>query len=185
LRRRWLIRSPPPGLTPGGNPRLAQCVSRTGSAAPGTGDEPGLRTFRACRDKANPIWSAIRLMDPISAIQSPDVHGEHSSVPRIRIQRYRAIGKLGRDTPASGSVTTRKYIPLDLVDVIAARLARADRGLNLADQVDIDHGLLCGLADTEHDHRVKGCARRLSTKIVGNSHYKRHEPRGKRREPRG
>jgi hypothetical protein len=77
-------------------------------------------------------------MEPISAIQSPDVHGELSSVPRIRIQRYRAIGKPGRDTPASGSVTTRKYIPLDLVDVIAARLPRAVRGRNLADQVDIE-----------------------------------------------
>jgi hypothetical protein len=47
-------------------------------------------------------------------------------------------------------VATRKRIGCDLINVIAARLARADRGLNLADLVDVDYRVTAALANSEH-----------------------------------
>jgi hypothetical protein len=44
---------------------------------------------------------------------------------------------IDHDTPASGSVTRRKRVSLDLVDLILPRLAGADRGLDRLDLVNV------------------------------------------------
>jgi hypothetical protein len=57
---------------------------------------------------------------------------------------------IDRNSPASGSVTRQKRVSLDLVHVVLARLARADRGFDRLDLVNVYDVVATVSRDTEH-----------------------------------
>ena len=80
-----------------------------------------------------------------------------SHLPRMRLKLHRAIRGRDRDAPATRRAPGWQGLAADLVDVVATRPIRADRG---RDRVDIvDDGFLAVLADSvdaEHGyHRTR------------------------------
>ena len=63
--------------------------------------------------------------------------GHGSRIPWIRLKLYRTISPIDPDTPAARFMTGWQGISLDLIDVVASRLARADRRLDRLDLVDV------------------------------------------------
>ncbi len=67
--------------------------------------------------------------------------------PRIRLELHRPILPFDSDTPPPRRMTAGERIGHDL-HVVTARLARADRGRDRLDLVDVDDGLLSVAADS-------------------------------------
>ncbi len=73
------------------------------------------------------------------------------SRPRVRLDHNGSIVPFDPASPPSRGVSARKRVGADLVNVVATRLARADRVPNRLDLVDVDDRLLSIAADAVHE----------------------------------